>query len=110
MVTVVCPWSWLCSSVSQIIIVGNTFKTLEKPTTEKESLALIEIAHTRLKFLTITNEIANLKGRPMENHSDSSSEEIVISKQSQEAAEVAKASIARYYTNMFNAIAERQKR
>lgn len=46
----------------------------------------------------------------MESVSDSSSEEYTVSPDSLDAADVAKASIAKYYTNMFQAMNEREKR
>lgn len=39
-----------------------------------------------------------------------SSDELQVSPESQDAADVAKASIGRYYTNMFKALTEREKR
>lgn len=46
----------------------------------------------------------------MESPSESSSDEMVVSPESQDAADVAMASISRYYTNMFKALSEREKR
>lgn len=53
---------------------------------------------------------AGIRPSSMESVSDSSSEEYIVSPDSLDAADVAKASIAKYYTNMFQAMNEREKR